>query len=374
VGNYPDLRAAGLDTETKAAEHWEKCGQPEGRAPNNTTYAMTKSWSAYLDTNTDLTNAGLKNESDAIAHWNNYGFKEGRRYGRPCKFLCVIAAHPDSPIKKEALDRTVTEFKKYGDVVVVTSAKCPSLTESVDILTILNDPINVCYSKYQYYLNNYDVSGYDRVILTNDSYYLLRDLDNFIRLCEVDVELVAYMTSNEIQYHYTDFLRCYNRTGIVKIKEHYNSVTATSLSDAINKNEVGSSGLFIDPLVLHHAYPGFGGNVFFDDIMLRRVLFDDLIDLVKIKALIRIKYTEFPSDFDPFVYRALNPDLSQFDDDAVTEHFKARGMAEGRRHKPTRDVIEPGFNNLFDIMGIKVPRALANLPASAEVKNPFRGE
>jgi len=361
IGNYADLRAAGIDTEAKATEHWNTHGKNEGRKPNNDEFVMSKTWAAYLDTNSDLLKAGLTTESDAIAHWNNYGFKEERRYGSPCKFLCVIAAHPDSPIKKESLGRTVTEFKKYGDVVVVTSALCPGLTETVDVLTILNDPINVCYSKYQYYLNNYDISGYDRVILTNDSYYLLRDLDSFIRLCEVNTELVAYMSSNEIQYHYTDFLRCYNKAGIAKIKDHYNSVTATSLSDAINKNELGSSGLFIDPLILHHAYPGFGGNVFFDDFMLRRVLFDDHIDLVKIKALIRIKYTEFPSDFDPFVYRALNPDLSQLDDDAATEHFKARGMAEGRRHKPTRDVIEPGFLNLFSIMGIKVPRALANL-------------
>ena len=203
------------------------------------------------------------------------------------KFLCIIAAHPNTQLKKEALERIVVEFKKFGDVVIVTSTgQVPDMLD-VPIISVANDPVKVNYAKHAYYLNNYDVSKYDRVILTNDSYYILKDLDRFISLCETNAELVGYTASNEIQYHYTDFIRCYNKSGIKKIKNHYNSTSPKNLLEAIKMNEVESTNIFSSKFVLHDAYVGFEGNIFFDDSMLYRALVYDRLEIIKIKSLIR---------------------------------------------------------------------------------------
>ena len=216
--------------------------------------------------------------------------KQGKK---DSKFLCIIAAHPNTQLKKEALERIVIEFKKFGDVVIVTSTGFSDISKevadmlAVPIISIANDPVKVNYAKHAYYLNNYDVSKYDRVILTNDSYYILKDLDRFISLCETNVELVGYTASNEIQYHYTDFIRCYNKSGIKKIKNHYNSTSPKNLLEAIKMNEVDSTNLFSSKFVLHEAYTGFDGNIFFDDSMLYRALVYDRLEIIKIKSLTR---------------------------------------------------------------------------------------
>lgn len=358
IGNHLDLRAIGMDTESQAIEHWNKYGISEERAPNNEQYALSQSWKSYVNYYSDLPRAGINTKSTALKHWINFGSKEGRKLAAPCKILCVIAAHPNSQIKKESLERTVAEFKKFGDVVIVSSMDTYDISAGVPVISVPNNPIGVCYSKYQYYLNNYDISEYDRVILTNDSYYVLKGLDNFIRLCEVDAEMVAYLASNQIRYHYTDFLRCYNKIGIKKIKEHYNTTSPTSVSDAILKNEVGTSDMFLEPLVHHHTFPGYSENIYFDDIMLRRALFDDGLEVIKIKALVRKNYTEFPLDFDPYIYREFNSDLKHLSDEDATRHFKENGMSEGRHYKPCRDVINPSLVKIFDMLQIDVPAAL----------------
>jgi hypothetical protein len=216
--------------------------------------------------------------------------KQGKK---DSKFLCIIAAHPNTQLKKEALERIVVEFKKFGDVVIVTSTGFSDISKEVTnmldvpVISVANDPVKVNYAKHAYYLNNYDVSKYDRVILTNDSYYILKDLDRFISLCESNAELVGYTASNEIQYHYTDFIRCYNKSGIKKIKNHYNSTSPKNLLEAIKMNEVDSTNIFSSKFVLHDAYVGFDGNIFFDDSMLYRALVYDRLEIIKIKSLTR---------------------------------------------------------------------------------------
>lgn len=355
VGNYPDLRSSGIDTEEKALEHWESFGAREGRSPNNDEFIFD--WMTYVNNYDDLRAAGITTEKAARAHWVTFGLPEGRSFTTPCKMLCVIAAHADSSLKMEALLKTVGEFKKFCDVVIVSSTELPAITDVV-IHMVPNDRINLCYAKYQYYLNTCDYSAYDRVILTNDSYYLIRGLARFKRICEVNAELVAFMASNEGGYHYMDFLRCYNKVGIAKIRDHYNSTKATCVLNAIYKNEVGSSKLFLNSIVLHHAYPSFAGNVFYDDAMLRQTLFNDKLELIKLKTITRIRYDGFPADFDPSIYRALNADVAHMSDEVATNHFRTHGMIEGRRASPARDQINPGVQQVLEMLQVPCPQSL----------------
>jgi hypothetical protein len=52
-------------------------------------------------------------------------------------------------------------------------------------------------------------------------------------------------------------------------------------------NEVDSTNLFSSKFVLHEAYTGFDGNIFFDDSMLYRALVYDRLEIIKIKSLTR---------------------------------------------------------------------------------------
>ena len=92
--------------------------------------------------------------------------------------------------------------------------------------------------------------------------------------------------------------------------------------------------------------------------MLQKALINDDLEIIKIKSLLRITYTEFPLDFDPDIYRRLNSDLTHLSDRDAISHFKENGMSEGRCYKQSRDVINSHMINIFNMLQIEVPKSL----------------
>ena len=82
LDNYPDLRHAGILTETDAIDHWNTCGMHEGRtdkpmkAMSHELYLMN--WQDYIQRYPDLQAAGITSDKDALTHWIQHGNAEGR--------------------------------------------------------------------------------------------------------------------------------------------------------------------------------------------------------------------------------------------------------------------------------------------------------
>lgn len=79
---YPDLRAAGIDSEDAAVDHWTKYGRAEGRWGGPSPSPGELDWREYLKRYPDLTAMGIDSEVRAVEHWMNCGKGEGR-WGGP---------------------------------------------------------------------------------------------------------------------------------------------------------------------------------------------------------------------------------------------------------------------------------------------------
>jgi hypothetical protein len=194
-----------------------------------------------------------------------------------------------------------------------------------------------CYGKWlHFYKNVANETKYKNYILTNDSFLITRPLNEFASLINSNqYDLISLTASNEISYHYTDFLRNYNSNSI----ETYINFIKTQLSlyenflDVIEFIEVPSVHLFSSRRCIYDAEEDCRKNVHFDDTKIMHYLNDLNYPIVKIKKIGVPYYDMFniPSDFDPDEYIELYPDLENVND--VRGHFLNDGMREQRYYK-----------------------------------------
>lgn len=76
--NYPDLTKDGIDSETKAVEHWKTQGIKERRVANKLLNTDEFNWVIYLNNNPDLLECDITSEKEALQHWLIHGKNENR--------------------------------------------------------------------------------------------------------------------------------------------------------------------------------------------------------------------------------------------------------------------------------------------------------
>lgn len=252
----------------------------------------------YLDNNPDLIEADLSINS-AKSHWKNSG--------------------------------------KYENRVI---HEC----YNIDILYQENDK-SVCQGKWYNYLTK-SIEKYESYILTNDSFIITRNLDDFQELFSTkNYEMVGILDSYEGKYHYPDFLRYYNEIGIKKIINYYekNLKNNNYFIDAIN-TEIESTYITDNKECLYKMDKKYIKNIHFDDQMNKKYLEEFNYPIIKLKKLSFTNYDVFPDDFDPIIYRKLHPDLHHLKtNDDLLIHFKKNGMSEGRPYKKNQKLIVSGY-------------------------------
>src|SRR5258706_16293261 len=89
VTYYKDLRRSGISSENLAWQHWNQCGQKEGRMsqkPDTLIEPVVNiddfDWSFYLSSNPDLLSCKIDNQDKALEHWLRWGIDEGRIYNK----------------------------------------------------------------------------------------------------------------------------------------------------------------------------------------------------------------------------------------------------------------------------------------------------
>jgi hypothetical protein len=194
-----------------------------------------------------------------------------------------------------------------------------------------------CYGKWRHFFTNIATkTKYKNYILTNDSFLITKPLDEFYALVKTNqYDLISLSASNEISYHYTDFLRNYN---LESMTTYINFVT-TQLSiysnflDVIHYIEIPSYKLFNNCKCIYDAELDCSKNVHFDDDKIMHYLNELNYPIVKIKK-ISVPYYDLsnvPSDFDHNEYVNLYPDLKNVND--LRDHFLNHGMNEKRYYK-----------------------------------------
>ena len=275
------------------------------------------------------------------------------------RVLCIMACHTNNALKLNAVVNNIPFLKEICEKLILVDsdefiANKPHILSrypDVDIHHIPNDHL-ACFSKYIYALRNSHTQQYDKIILCNDSFVIIKPLEKFKDKMLLDVDVTSLLASNQTKYHYTDFLRCYNKQSIGVIYNYYldNASHIKSFNDLINIYELNSTSLFERRNVVFEAEKTYNGNINFDDTKLQKYIADGY-PIIKCKTLLRITYTSntLPIDFNADVYKLLHSDLHHLTTTQLTTHFQSCGWSEGRHYKPNQTNILPDYiSKIFD--------------------------
>jgi hypothetical protein len=160
--------------------------------------------------------------------------------------------------------------------------------------------------------------------------------------------MTALVASNEIAFHYPDFIRRYNSVGIHKIMNFYKNrlINHYTFAELIVEFEVKSHVIHNNNVnVVYDAIPNYLGNIHFDNSKAKEYLEYKNYPIIKIKKLLCAAYDNKspPSDFNPYEYKTLHPDLLSFSDADASAHFIKYGIVEGRLYKKNQKVTLCAF-------------------------------
>jgi hypothetical protein len=266
----------------------------------------------------------------------------------------IQSAYPDACINYELTDEKTREYiKEHPDLFNMTLHEAKEHFKMFGFkeshrLCIFSHFIFVsycenygyCYGKWLHFLNNMEKNVlYKNYILTNDSFLITNKLDKFNELIQENkYELISLTASNQINYHYTDFLRSYNCDAVYKYKNFIEKELSrsTDFAQVICNIEVPSVHLFSLISCVYEAETGYNGNINFDNDKLFHYLNDLAYPIVKIKKINSQFYSDnvVPEDFNGEIYKSLHPDLINIPD--PMEHFIHCGIPEGRLYKPNQ--------------------------------------
>ena len=255
--------------------------------------------------------------------------------------LCILACHTNNNLKyKITLHNIKYLLEICNKLVIINSDECKKYdikskidTNKIDIIYIKNDKL-LCQGKWMYYFKNHKYDKYNKFILTNDSFLITKSLNNFKKLIyDNNIELISYLASNEIKYHYTDFLRCYNEVGLNKILNFYNNNKEITYNYdlIVNILEIQSTFIFKNKKVLFDSISNYFNNLNFDDNLINDYLNNKIFNIIKIKYL---KYLIIKYNFNSLIYKKYK-DLQHFNDDDLLKHLNTYGFNENRIFKAT---------------------------------------
>ena len=277
--------------------------------------------------------------------------------------LCILACHTNNNLKfKSTINNIKYLLELCNKLVIIDSEECKKYdiknkikNNNIEIIYIKNNGL-LCQGKWLYYFNNYDYSIYNKFILTNDSFLITESLMNFKNLINKnDIELFSYLASNEIKYHYTDFLRCYNKVGIKILLKYYikNKDIVFNYDMIVNIYEINSTYIFKNKKVLFESINNYYGNINFDNKYLEDLLYNNNFNIIKIRYL---KDIIINNNFNPLIYNKYK-DLQHFNDHELLIHLETYGFNENRIFKATDKTKLPDFFeeyfekfDLFDII------------------------
>ena len=197
---------------------------------------------------------------------------------------------------------------------------------------------HLCHGKWLYCLNNINLNIYDNYILSNDSFIVTKSLKKFSDLKIFNTELYGLIASNEIKYHYTDFLRGYNKKGIKKLLSYYDNhkPLVKYYDDCVMINEVNSTFIFENKNVLYESEVHYNCNIHFDEDKIKDYLLNREYPAIKLKSIMNYVYTRnsdyiTSSDSNSLIlndYKILYPDLKNYSDNDLYDHYLHHGKNE----------------------------------------------
>jgi len=275
------------------------------------------------------------------------------------KLLTIIACNTDSLLKKKALLHNLPFFAEKSDYIIIINSSeyrfskddmnrmvTDSKGSKMKFIHVPNDKY-LCHGKWICALQNTDISNFENVILTNDSFIFRHSPSEFYNRIDTDTELVALLDSYEIKYHYPDFLRCYNKEGLQKVIQYYytNKSKISDFQSVVDLYEVGSTDVFQSDKV-KIAYKQECArpiNIHFIDPFTFDYLTNKDYPVIKIKKVLFSleNPSHLPFNFSASLYQRMYSDLQGniLDENELKAHFLNVGVSEKRPYTPFLETI-----------------------------------
>ena len=280
--------------------------------------------------------------------------------------LVIIACHTNTDLKIQCLIHNISIFIHMSKKIAICNSYefkstnieskiysiFPNYKNMIEFHYVKNDCF-VCHSKWHHTIKQYysTLIHYNKFILTNDSYLFIKEPCVLSEFMDFNYEMQSILISNENSYHYTDFLRIYNYSGLLKINNFYkkfidNNKESMSLYqyDIISDLEMKSHNIFTNKNGLFEENNPV--NIHFIEPYKKKFIEELHYPIIKIKTMMTTIYDTdiVPSDFEPFVYTSLHNDLYHLTNSAkIKNHFKTCGMKEGRVYKRGQIIKMPPY-------------------------------
>lgn len=184
--------------------------------------------------------------------------------------ICFFASYFTENAIPYYVEVYLSELKKHFDTVVLISTQKTLTQESLNYLDSNGiDSINQSNEGYDFGLwykafQIYDVSGYEKIALVNDSCILFKPLDEFIAWSENDrADLQGITFSEAVSKHIQSYFLIINKKAIEPVKSYFSKhKVLKDIQDVITVYEIGLSselqaqGLSINAFVDNDGYAG----------------------------------------------------------------------------------------------------------------------
>lgn len=215
------------------------------------------------------------------------------------KYLLIISCHCNSDLKYTAIKEHLQFFNYESvDKVIINSKSLPDYdipeiceANGIKYYKVDNDK-KLDFAKWVYVLENEDISNYDYIIFSNDSYLIEAPVNHFLNAAVLkDVELYGYNSSTQNQYHYQSYLFILKRDSVDKLIEKVkNCQSEIKKQDDVVKNfELKMTQWFETKDCFLEITPyNDGKNIFFDnDRFYLQLKEKKLLPFVKIKRVLK---------------------------------------------------------------------------------------
>jgi hypothetical protein len=166
------------------------------------------------------------------------------------KILTIFACHSNSENKYNAVINNFDYLKFPNNDIIIINSSNESYSEKLknDIqdkcksyFEIPND-VFMDFGKWNYVCSNFDISNYDFIVFTNDSYFITSSIYPFYNMMiEKNTNLYGINSSSEIKYHYQSYLFGLKNCAVQGFKNLFN----------LKKNLINNSRSLIDNLELN---------------------------------------------------------------------------------------------------------------------------
>lgn len=222
-------------------------------------------------------------------------------HNETAKVLTIIACHSNSEDKYLSVINNFNYLKFPNNDIIIINSSNESYSEQLkneiqdkckNFIEIPND-MYMDFGKWNYVCDNHDISDYDFVVFTNDSFFITNSIYPFYNMMlEKNNNFYALTSSSEINKHYQSYLFGVRRGAIDRFQTFYKSkkniVDKTPRSLILNI-ELNLSNYFLnkDCYMEFDKFPtNAQKNIFFhNDLLYSKLLQSKILPIIKLRRL-----------------------------------------------------------------------------------------